>query len=1446
MKRITFFLLVLTLSFSSVFSQKFSEFGSDFTPMGDLRILVIFVTFQNESIANENPNDINWPADRPIPTWAEGDQFLFHDYSQFDTLDPNNKSISNYFYQMSEHRLRVVGDYLNVRITLPPTVPSGEWNGITQIVMDSVASKYRNQMPLIKQYFDNRGERPNFTRYQTSDPDGVVDFVVVNYRYYSNPNTDLYDNMENWHGNGGGFAGSIDCNLSENLQTRSNQGVTIVNGVNLSKNIIHEIGHAMFNAPHYGSCNGVVGNNLHATKMGGMMPSINNEVYGGANAWERWYLGWIDITNDLTYASGTNEYYLDDYFMTGETIRIKLPYSNQYLWLENHQGISPFENRIDWKTEPCDTSVIIPPIQRGLIAYIENTNDNKNSTSSNKNGFKLLHRRGNFDLYTIDCTQHGWGVLCNNPTPRFTITQPNVYSGYNESSNIYLDFDHNGEINYTSDIDEGAKDYYDFTLRYNPNNTNGYNIVHGNLGIRAPFQVGDSIGICTNPPITNIQTYHAGNIQNNQNQLLDPIYLSGVKIKILEQDSTGRMKIKISFDDYDFNQDVRMCGDVIFPADTINVNANITMDKSGTINRTVNDTLLGITDFINPSIIKTQNNSYLRINSNNNIVVKNRSTFVVEENSTLEIENNAKLIIDSSATLILKPNANLIIREGGEVIIKDNAFVCISNNANLNIYENGLIDISTNASAGVNDYAQFRNLGNDNCPNIENLTHLGCGQILVKTDTITNGHTEQWDTYRTITNDFVVKSADTLIIENTTIAVFKDKKIIVEPNAKLIVKNSTITNYKDCSNSYWQGILVEGNANLSQNETNQGVVELNNSVIENAHVAISTIDSNYNWDKTGGIIKANNTTFLNNNKSIEFLSYRNISSTNGSNDTLDNVSYFSNCSFVWDTNMLVPEGSYMNTHISMWQVQGVEFIGCTFDDKRISRPSIDQTTHGILAVESSYTIRNYSQQLQDTTGNILLLDIPTSFSHLTYGIRTSSAYSQPCNISRTQFTNNYCGIFATNSYAMNVTNSTFNLYPQVGYSGSWLDMQAIGVSLQLSKNFVISNNDFIGQSQSNKTAGIQIDNISFQSQSLSNTLPLTLSDQVINNNKFNNVFIGIQSLGKNFMQRSTSQFNNSLPSLAIYEGLVTKCNLFENTEYAIYITKQTNTNVNITSGGIKPIQGSTSNPVNNEFSNVTMSILNYDGVDINYWNYESNVLPPYSSNVTIKSTSNQGTACGIKGVTNDLGEIDTFIVNPPILTNLNSSNDCLLSENNDILTAVDNNEVTDVELWNNYIAQYKNSYNIPTNILLNLSTHETSIGLLAIEILYFKGIKTDYHPSIIFNNSTNNSYMAKAKKISTNNTENNIEDNPKIDNYNISISPNPAINEINVVYNLEEYGVYSLVIYNIKGEKEISILLEGNNGKQTISLTNLLAGSYYYCLYNNGTLLKINKLVVTK
>ncbi|MFN3316997.1 MAG: hypothetical protein ACK40K_09315, partial [Raineya sp.] len=171
--------------------------------------------------------------------------------------------------------------------------------------------------------------------------------------------------------------------------------------------------------------------------------------------------------------------------------------------------------------------------------------------------------------------------------------------------------------------------------------------------------------------------------------------------------------------------------------------------------------------------------------------------------------------------------------------------------------------------------------------------------------------------------DLIIKSGNTLTVK-CKVNMPENGKIIVEQGAKLVIDGGRITN--DCY-LMWQGIEVWGNTNLSHTNANQGVLELiNGAIIENAVNAVTTWKPN-DWSKSGGIIRASNSIFRNNRRSVEFRSY-----------PKTNTSYFDKCIFE-NTRRL--NSGYMGTDymVTMENVSGVKFRGCDFED---SNPEANQ------------------------------------------------------------------------------------------------------------------------------------------------------------------------------------------------------------------------------------------------------------------------------------------------------------------------------------------------------------------------------------------------------------------------------------------------------------------------------------------------------------------------
>ncbi|GEM_PF-2094082 len=162
--------------------------------------------------------------------------------------------------------------------------------------------------------------------------------------------------------------------------------------------------------------------------------------------------------------------------------------------------------------------------------------------------------------------------------------------------------------------------------------------------------------------------------------------------------------------------------------------------------------------------------------------------------------------------------------------------------------------------------------------------------------------------------------------------------IIIEPGAKVIVNHSTLTAHA-CHNM-WNGITIEGNKALPQSpESNQGVLQLNHSIIENARIGVRALQLNFLSNSGGGIIRAYSTTFRNNYFSVQIGWYQPPS-----------ASYFHNCLFE-QTKLIkgydadtANEGIFAYAQALLIGSRNVQFKDCTFINRIANN---DYTQRGI-------------------------------------------------------------------------------------------------------------------------------------------------------------------------------------------------------------------------------------------------------------------------------------------------------------------------------------------------------------------------------------------------------------------------------------------------------------------------------------------------------------------
>lgn len=717
MRKIFLFLLILAIS-NSIYGQfvcknehditRFPGYGNIsnggvFTPKGDLRVLIIFISYGDDYDYQE----VNgWPQDSAFPNWATNiDNKAFYttflDFSNDIYSDPNRFSVSNFYYQMSNGSFRLLADYYPRRVIVDNVLPTDDWGSIHLKALQKISDSVNWSL------YDNRKNSPNYEfDNSTSQPDNAIDYIIFCHRFSWNwqhlPSQNL--SLEKADGATSVF---IETTVGHNYSVKRSSGFTFFSG---GRNIIasfpHEVGHDLYDGPHYAGANHVVGRYFYEPTAGwGMMHLDNN--YTCAAGWERYILNWVPdikangvnakIENVSDLAANNGVFLLRDFITTGDAIRIRVPAGDgiyQYLWLENHQCKSTFDGNM-LENRYCEEP--IDEYKRGLVAYVESYSHVKDTNYidlyDSANGVRWLSKNGDHDF--------GFGMNSIQPFPACSnlVTHPfyslreNPIGGQSVGELIRHDFDNDGQITYNK---------HSLGSLNNTAKNEGLSVVKLDTlpptakyltGTGMQFQMGDKVGIARNPCVRNIPKY------DSTAYLMGDYYLNGISFEILLRLFNGNMLVKVRMDDVAIDQDVRWAAASIILTDItgdsrpdVDVRPTITVniDKSGTPNRhknpaNPNQTSSTVKDFITPTTFTCRNGSYFKQDTFSIVNVKDSSTLVLESGSIYEIGDHASLNIDSSGTLIVKSGATLRVKGTGHVEINKGAYICIEDGANIEL-----------------------------------------------------------------------------------------------------------------------------------------------------------------------------------------------------------------------------------------------------------------------------------------------------------------------------------------------------------------------------------------------------------------------------------------------------------------------------------------------------------------------------------------------------------------------------------------------------------------------------------------------------------------------------------------------------------------------------------------------------------------------------------------
>ena len=467
-------------------------------------------------------------------------------------------------------------------------------------------------------------------------------------------------------------------------------------------------------------------------------------------------------------------------------------------------------------------------------------------------------------------------------------------------------------------------------------------------------------------------------------------------------------------------------------------------------------------------------------------------------------------------------------------------------------------------------------------------------QSYLRPDTITTSTT--WNQKKHIYSDVIIDSLATLTITDT-LYIAGGSSIIVRPGGKLIVNGGTLTNA--CDGEMWQGIIVEGNADIRQGALAQGSVILNNATIENARNAIATMGSDTNavYEHTGGIVQATNTLFRNNRRSVEFLSYEN-HTTGGA--VTDNVSYFTRCTFTVDNgNLFAANGTSFLEHVSLWHVRGVKFNGCTFRNETGSHSG-----KAIYTDEAGFTAKRVCPAVMNNPDPCYCEGTLTD------------------TVTRCTFSGFHTAVHAANNnaiYAVTLDNCDFG-------------QNRTGVKLSAADNAQVSfcdfnlsgTSSFCGVELTNST-GYTIESNTLHSEPYTNT-PSAIGIMVTHSGTAENVIR--KNMFRNLLNGCLAQdINATHPYVKPQYGLQFQCNDFLDCAYDIAVAN----------GRIRNPQGSASAGADNIFRYAIVSSFTLVSAgSFTYWYSNTGYHAPYNppaTGVTLMGTASANscasTLCGI-------------------------------------------------------------------------------------------------------------------------------------------------------------------------------------------------------------------------
>jgi M6 family metalloprotease-like protein len=643
MKHFFSFLLALLLAMP-LFAQdkRHSSLGAVHTPKGRLHLLVIFIRYADKDL---QPWSKTWPNSDELPALAQGPNNELFDASPDRVLaGERNPNLTDFYYTMSGGKFLVTADVFPVQVPvkyIPERGASffGRQNSLNRAAVEWIAANYPD---FDWSKYDNRKNNPYFRSDNSqSEPDGVLDYVIFLHRDLGFQTGMAASGRHNIPG--------TDYSIAHGLT-----GIKCHAGARHQWEYFkHEFAHNLFGAPHYMGANNTDGNKYYVQKGWGLMSTLSPNFFV-ANAWERWWLGWFEPQQ--IEEAGT--YLLKDFVTTGDALRIRIPGTRDYLWVENHQKRDLWDDKIFYD-EPEKGH---PITGKGVYMYVvaEPGADRNQPLLATHNPahcnlMKVLNAQGNWDFELT-----GDSVEAYFKPAVYRRDRLNPLAGQNDLQSIRVDKNQDGflRVGFThGNRDGGAGEMDDLWAE----EVNGK--ARATLNIMGDeqdaFQPGDEVSLSGIMPALNYPVY------DRAGERFEPFRLNGIRIRLIDSLEDGSQRIQVDFDDWEIRQDQRWCGNILLPASQegrlveLAQNVNLVLDLSGTPDRLTP----------HPQNGKLANPTRWVVEPGNTLRLKRGSRLILREGSQLQLDS-ALLVIDARAQLVVEKGSLLSLGKGSELLVK--------------------------------------------------------------------------------------------------------------------------------------------------------------------------------------------------------------------------------------------------------------------------------------------------------------------------------------------------------------------------------------------------------------------------------------------------------------------------------------------------------------------------------------------------------------------------------------------------------------------------------------------------------------------------------------------------------------------------------------------------------------------------------------------------------